>query len=191
MISKCVTNAIPPLSIHSAVPFGALWFWLDWTPRAKLRQMAAKKKSAKKKPSKKAKKKPAKTRRIAGKKQTSVKKLPRHQKKSVKKVTAAKNAKKAKSSPKIVRNTTARPRPMKFSRERPSSRLDEQSGDLQGLSRIEEADSESVDELVEEGNAFEADVVSGVERAGNEEGREVRTHEVPEDDVPGEYLDDE
>jgi len=64
-----------------------------------------------------------------------------------------------------------------------------QSGDLQGLSNLEGADSESVDELIEEGNAFEADVVAGVESADNE--REVRTHEVPEDDVPGEYLDEE
>jgi len=67
----------------------------------------------------------------------------------------------------------------------------EQSGDLQGLSRLEAADSESVDELVEEGNAFEADVVAGVENAGDRDEKEVRTHEVPEDDVPGEYLDKE
>jgi hypothetical protein len=66
-----------------------------------------------------------------------------------------------------------------------------QSGDLQGLSNVESADSESVDELVEEGNAFEADVVAGVERAGNADEKEVRTHEVPEDDVPGEYLDED
>ena len=66
-----------------------------------------------------------------------------------------------------------------------------QSGDLQGLSNIEGADSESVDELLEEGNAFEADVVTGVEDAGNADEKEVRTHEVPEDDVPGEYLDKE
>ena len=65
----------------------------------------------------------------------------------------------------------------------------EQSGDLQGLSRRERADSESVDELLEEGNAFEADAVSGVEEADNTDEREVHTHEVPEDDVPGEYLD--
>jgi hypothetical protein len=70
-----------------------------------------------------------------------------------------------------------------------SPRPESQSGDLQGLSEVAAADSESVDELLEEGNAFEADVVSGVERAGNENGKEVRTHEVPEDDVPGEYLD--
>jgi len=41
-----------------------------------------------------------------------------------------------------------------------------QSGDLQGLSNIEGADSESVSELIEEGNAFEADAVAGVEHAG-------------------------
>jgi hypothetical protein len=64
-----------------------------------------------------------------------------------------------------------------------------QSGDLQGLSNVEGADSESVDELIEEGNAFEADVVAGVERADAADETEVRTHEVPEDDVPGEYLD--
>jgi hypothetical protein len=66
-----------------------------------------------------------------------------------------------------------------------------QSGDLQGLSNIEGADSESVAELIEEGNAFEADAVAGVEHAGDTDQREVRTHEVPQDDVPGEYRDKE
>jgi hypothetical protein len=61
--------------------------------------------------------------------------------------------------------------------------------DSQGLSDLESADSESVSELLEEGNTFEAGVISGVERADNSEGREVRTREVPEDDVPEEYLD--
>jgi len=76
-----------------------------------------------------------------------------------------------------------------FSRETSGSRPGEQSGDLQGLSNVESADSQSVDELVEEGNAFEAGVVTGVEEAGERGEREVRTTEVPEDDVPGEYLD--
>ena len=66
-----------------------------------------------------------------------------------------------------------------------------QSGDLQGLSDIEGADSESVAELIEEGNAFEADAVTGVENAGDNDEKEVRTHEVPQDDVPDEYLDKE
>jgi hypothetical protein len=65
----------------------------------------------------------------------------------------------------------------------------EQSGDLQGLSRREGAESESVDELLEEGNAFEAGVVSGVEEADATDEKEVHTREVLEDDVPGEYLD--
>lgn len=69
------------------------------------------------------------------------------------------------------------------------TRSGQQSGDLQGLSNIERADSESVEELVEEGNAFEANAVSGVEEAGAADAREVHTHEVPEDDVPNEYLD--
>lgn len=64
-----------------------------------------------------------------------------------------------------------------------------QSGDLQGLSDVEAADSESVDELLEEGNAFEADAVAGVEHADEDQEREVHTHEFPEDDVPEEYKD--
>jgi hypothetical protein len=71
------------------------------------------------------------------------------------------------------------------------ARSGEQSGDLQGLSNIQGADSESVDELLEEGNAFEADVVKGVEDAGDADEGEVHTHEVPQDDVPDEYLDKE
>jgi hypothetical protein len=49
-----------------------------------------------------------------------------------------------------------------FALEGQGARSGEQSGDLQGLSNVEGADSESVDELLEEGNAFEADVVKGV-----------------------------
>lgn len=75
-----------------------------------------------------------------------------------------------------------------FSLKRPGVRSGRQSGDLQGLSDVQGADSESVAELLEEGNPFEADVISGVEAADSDE-REVRTHEVPEDDVPDEYLD--
>jgi uncharacterized surface protein with fasciclin (FAS1) repeats len=64
-----------------------------------------------------------------------------------------------------------------------------QSADFEGLSRVEQADSESVDELVEEGNVIEAGAVAGVEEADDEDTREVHTREFPEDDVPGEYLD--
>jgi hypothetical protein len=64
-----------------------------------------------------------------------------------------------------------------------------QSGDLQGLSDMAGADSESVDELLEEGNAFEAEAVKGVEDAADPDDSEVVTHEVPEDDVPEEDLE--
>jgi hypothetical protein len=66
-----------------------------------------------------------------------------------------------------------------------------QSGGDQGLPRAAEADSESVEDLVEEGNAFEAGVVFGVENSKDPGVSEVITREVPEDDVPGEYLNQE
>lgn len=64
-----------------------------------------------------------------------------------------------------------------------------QSGDIQGLSNLSDADSESVEELVEEGQAFEAEVVSGVEDVPDADAEEVKTKEVPEDDVPPEYRE--
>jgi hypothetical protein len=76
-----------------------------------------------------------------------------------------------------------------FAQERLGARSGEQLGDLQGLSNLARADSESVDELLEEGNAFEADVVKGVEDADDADEGEVHTHEVPQDDVPSEHLD--
>ena len=66
-----------------------------------------------------------------------------------------------------------------------------QSGDTQGLSKREVADSESVEELAEEGQGFEAEVIEGVEDAPDPDVSEVKTHEVPEDDVPTEYDDKE
>src|SRR5258706_16356680 len=64
-----------------------------------------------------------------------------------------------------------------------------QSGDTQGLPDVAEADSESVEQLVEEGQAFEADAISGVEDAPDADVAEVHTKQVPEDDVPPEYQD--
>ena len=63
-----------------------------------------------------------------------------------------------------------------------------QSGDTQGLSDVAEATSESVKELVEEGQFFEAEVVSGIEDAADPDVEEVQSREVLEDDVPLEYL---
>lgn len=61
-----------------------------------------------------------------------------------------------------------------------------QSGDLQGLSRAHDVDSESVEELVEEGQGLEAGLISGVERADadNAEDSEVTTEEPPEEKIP-------
>lgn len=66
-----------------------------------------------------------------------------------------------------------------------------QSGDLQQLSDLEDTNDESVAELIEEGNAFEAEAISGVENAPGPDVSEVRTREVPEDDIPAEYRNDQ
>jgi hypothetical protein len=65
-----------------------------------------------------------------------------------------------------------------------------QAGDTMGLSRDEIAGPESVEELIEEGQAYEAAAISGVEDAPDADQGEVKTRQVPEDDVPDEYLDD-
>jgi hypothetical protein len=62
-----------------------------------------------------------------------------------------------------------------------------QSGDTQGLPDRPQADSESVEELAEEGQSFEAEAIAGIEDAPDPDVAEVRTKEVPEDDVPTEY----
>jgi hypothetical protein len=155
--------------------------------------------AAKKKPKKKA----TRSKGTAGRQAMPKKKLTNKsravKKKSVKtpapKKAAAKDEtvrKKKTASPlkKRVPEKSRSAAPGTATRERPRPRSGVQSGDLQGLSNEERADSESVDELLEEGNAFEADVVAGVENADDADVKEVRTHEVPEDDVPGEYLDE-
>ena len=58
-----------------------------------------------------------------------------------------------------------------------------QSGDVQGLSEIEDAESESVEELAEEGQDYEAEIVGGVERAADRQEKEVRT-DVTEEERP-------
>jgi hypothetical protein len=67
-----------------------------------------------------------------------------------------------------------------------------QSGDAQGLSHVEEANEESVEELADTDQAFEADVVQGVEDAGDHPEKEVRSHQDQnyrrDDDVPPENV---
>ena len=57
------------------------------------------------------------------------------------------------------------------------------------MSNVAEAGSESVEELLEEGQSYEAEAISGVEEAPDPDVAEVRTRQVPEDDVPSEYLE--
>ena len=75
--------------------------------------------------------------------------------------------------------------------ERPGPETIGQAGDTQGLSDDPQADSQSVAELVEEGNFFEAAVIEGIENAAPADVSEVKTRQVPEDDVPQEYLDED
>jgi hypothetical protein len=54
-----------------------------------------------------------------------------------------------------------------------------QSGDPQGLSQVADAADESVEELADTGQAFEAEVIEGVEDAADHPEQPVRTHETP------------
>jgi hypothetical protein len=72
-----------------------------------------------------------------------------------------------------------------------SNEADNQAGDMQGLSDEEDSNSESVRELLEEGQYYEASVVSGIENVPDADVSEVWTRQVPEDDVPSEYLTEE
>jgi hypothetical protein len=150
--------------------------------------------ATKRKPAKKSKKKPVK------------KVVKKTAKKAVKKVAKkAVSSKKALAKKVVPRKKPAakrKPAPRKgFAGKRESvdnvafepkglgARSGGQSGDLQGLSNVEGADSESVGELLEEGNAFEAEVVKGIQDVPDADEGEIRTREVPEDDVPAEYLE--
>ena len=61
-------------------------------------------------------------------------------------------------------------------------------GILRALSDMAEADSESVTELLNEGQSFEAGIVDGIENPLDPDVVEVATREFPEDDVPPDYL---
>src|SRR5580700_11978705 len=112
--------------------------------------MATKNKKKKQTKLKKALSQKAAPKRKAAKKPAPAKKAAAR-KPAPKKKTAAKKAKprgKSESGETVV-----------FEPKGLGARSGGQSGDLQGLSNREGADSESVDELLEEGNAFEAEVV--------------------------------
>jgi hypothetical protein len=174
--------------------------------------MAPKKKAKKKTAAKKVPTRSAAPKKTANKKSAKKKstKKPAQKKSAKKKSTTKKSAKKPKKSSPAKRAVTPiskravatvntstsksqtgarrQPRDSAYP-SNPKNTAPYADQDSDGLSDIEQADSESVSELIDEGNAFEAGAVSGVEQADNEDGREVHTREVPEDDVPEEYLD--
>jgi N utilization substance protein A len=132
----------------------------------------------KKKPVKKAKKKAA----------------PRKAKKQVKKAKSARKPAPKKASKKKITRKPPRGKANSaelagYQRKGLGSFAGGQSGDLQGISGRSGVDSESVTELLEEGQTFEAEAVSGVENAADPDVSEVTTHQFPEDDVPEEYQD--
>ena len=135
-----------------------------------------------------AKKKPARKKKSAKKAASPKKKLIRKKKSTPKqsapKKKASRRKKRASRSPAEVSNPILSP-----NRRGLGPGAGGQSGDIQGLSRRESADSESVEELAEEGQDYEAEVVSGVQNARDPDQGEVTTKEVPEDDVPTEYDD--
>src|SRR6266851_4603437 len=110
---------------------------------------------------KKAKKKQTKSKRTAGRKVVPMKKRATPKKAEVKTKVGGKKTtggKTAGALKKQVRGKSQSVDAVAFAPEGLGGRSGEQSGDLQGLSNVQGADSESVDELLEEGNAFEADV---------------------------------
>jgi hypothetical protein len=157
-----------------------------------------------------ARKKPARKKKSVGKKNPILKKSPASKKaptkkKSAKKAAARKPVATKKSAVKKKSAAKKKPVARKATRRRaevinpitPSGRRGlgaasgGQSGDTQGLSRRSYDDSESVEELLEEGQYAEAEAVSGVENAPDADQGEVRTTQFPEDDVPEEYIDEE
>jgi hypothetical protein len=66
-----------------------------------------------------------------------------------------------------------------------------QSGDIQGLRALEESGPESVIELAEEGQDFEAELISGVETVPDADQGEVRSRRFREDNLPPESPETE
>jgi hypothetical protein len=138
-------------------------------------------------------------------KKSAARRAPSARKKTVKKAAPKKAAAKQKPAAKKKSSAKKKPSARKATRRRaevinpitPSGRRGlgpesgGQSGDTQGLSRRSYDDSESVEELMEEGQYMEAEAVSGVENAPDADQGEVRTRQFPEDDVPEEYREEE
>jgi hypothetical protein len=157
-----------------------------------------------------ARKKPARKKKPVSKKKSTLKKSSASKttsakKKTVKKAASKKLAAKKNLAAKKRSAKKKKPAAKKATRRRaevinpvtPSGRRGlgaasgGQSGDTQGLSRRSYDDSESVEELLEEGQYAEAEAVSGVENARDADQGDMRTTQFPEDDVPEEYQNED
>jgi hypothetical protein len=65
------------------------------------------------------------------------------------------------------------------------------SGDVEGLDDDAEASDQSVEELVEDGQYFEAEVIDGIENAPDADEGEVVVHDRPETPMDREDISDE
>src|SRR5215475_6454499 len=143
----------------------------------------AKKKSAKKKrvnaaakaPRKKAVKSPAKKSKISSRKKRTSR--PRAY---VARVTSGSEASSLDPKGRLINENEVEATPR--------TQIGELAGDLQGLSREEVYDSESVVELSEEGQDLEAELIEGIEEAPDPDQDEVHVHTAQQKEVP-DYKD--
>ena len=130
------------------------------TKKTPMKKATKKKIALKGPPSKKMSASKAAQKKVVGKKKIALKgevsKRESASKAAHKKV-AGKKSKMTRRKP--IRETSEPAETVGFSAKGPTANEGGQSGDLQGLSNLEGADSESVVELLEEGNAFEDAVV--------------------------------
>jgi hypothetical protein len=136
----------------------------------------AKKKNSRKSP---------KSRKSAAAKKVHVKAASNNQTSRKKKANKAKPRK----APRKLRGSPSEGEVVAYGRRGLGARSAGQAGDTQGIAAGADADSESVEELLEEGQSFEAEVLDGVENAPEPDEGRVRTREVNEDDVPEEYRE--
>lgn len=131
---------------------------------------------------------------------------PKKNRKKKKKAASARNAKRAAKKARVQHKSPAKKAAKRPARKRVRGRSDAgelvgytskglgafaggQAGDTQAIFGGAGAGAESVAELLEEGQTFEAEAVAGVENARDPDESEVVTREYPEDDVPEEYRE--
>jgi len=127
------------------------------------------------------------TKKSKTKRKSSKKASPAKRKKAAKQNAAKGKARKARPQKRTVRGPASTGTLVPYQQRGLGARAGGQAGDTQGLPASPDVDSESVEELAEEGQSFEAEVLEGIENAPDPDEKEVRTREVPEDDVPEEY----